>query len=156
VRIAFTLIAAIACFYISEAGAACACRCIENHERAVCDSTRDAVPVCGLNACPIAPTTAKPADSGRPIPPGTYGCEYMREYNSNFRRYDWTELCPSSNRNNIALIRPGPYRLPVPVGPSSSAGMRGAGPRCDTDSDCPSGNLCTRRSTQDEWRCRPR
>ena len=142
--------------------AACTCRCVENIERAVCDNARDQVPVCGNNSCPVAPSGPRPAASKRTPPPGTSGCEPMREYSYIYKRYDWTELCLSSSRNNIALIRPGfPPLLPVPFGASSGQGSRRSsaplsGPLCDTDSDCQAGMACTRRNTNDPWVCRPR
>jgi hypothetical protein len=146
----------------SEAHTACTCRCVENIERAVCDNTRDQVPVCGNSACPVAPSGPKPAASKRAPPAGTSHCEPMREYSYIFKRYDWTELCPSTSRNNIALIRPGFAPLmPTPFGTSSGqVSRRGSaplsGPPCDTDNDCAPGNLCTRRNSNDPWVCRPR
>jgi hypothetical protein len=135
--------------------AGCQCRCVESSERAVCDSPRDMVPICGRNSCPIAPASSKPADTHRAPPVGTYGCDWMREYDWTFRRYAWTELCESSSRSNIALIRPGSY-----IPPGGNRGRRtylappaAAGMACDTDSDCPNGTKCSRRSTNESWQC---
>jgi hypothetical protein len=149
------------------ANATCTCECVESQERAICMSVRDPVPVCGKKACPAAPWIPKPSDSKLPAPAGTYGCEPMRVYDRSTNKHWWSELCVTSSRSGVAYVRRGV--LPIassPSFPSASAPSRarrstsspsyGGGALCDTDSDCPAGSTCNRRSTNDPWTCHPR
>jgi hypothetical protein len=164
-RLFLSLALLAAAFVALDARATCTCECVESQERAVCGSLRDAIPVCN-KSCPAAPWIPKPSDSKRAAPPGTYGCEPMRVYDRLANRHYWTELCVGSSRSGVALVRRGiPPMMPSPPLPSSSVASRpyrsappayGGGPGCDTDSDCPMGSTCARRSTSDTWVCKPR
>jgi hypothetical protein len=134
----------------SIAHAGCFCQCVENVERAVCDSVEDEPSVCGRRSCPVAPLSAKPPDTGRAVPPGTYGCEFMRVYT--FGRYERAELCESSSRNNTALIKPGSYVVPGRRAPYRSQSGQTA-TACNSDSDCPAGTACSRTSMNEGWHC---
>jgi hypothetical protein len=145
------LCAAVTLLIALDSNAACHCRCVENVERAICDSPQESMARCGQANCPVAPSTIKPPATHRAAVPGTYSCDQMREYSPAMRRYEWTELCVSSSRSSTALVRPGP--MPVRTGAQLGAS---AGSACGTDTDCPSGQTCTRRSMNDPWRCAKR
>ena len=162
------LIAALALVLLPlDVKAVCTCECIEGQERPLCGSTRDEVPVCGHKACPAPPWIPKPSDSKLPPPPGAYGCEPMRVYDRLSNHHYWSELCVSSARSGVALVRR-PIALPVPASPLPSAGTTvrtrrigpahggGGGNACSTDADCAGGSTCTRRGMDDAWICRPR
>lgn len=148
---AFAILAAI---WSGNAAAYCGCQCVNGFEQAVCSSTNEKPPYCGANNCP-APSVMTPKPRSTGSAQGTYGCDFMAVYSRTTKEHYWSELCTSSGRNGVMLVRPSMV-LPVPNVAGSARRYAAPGPLCNTDSDCPSASSCTRRSQNDEWRCRAR
>lgn len=132
----------------SSAEAACACRCVNQYQWAVCDGLTDKVPDCRALVCKLAPVAIRPNEPQKIPPPGATRCEQMQVYSYASARYEWTQLCIPDSRSFHGLLKPGGAPLPTPLNPRSRQAIP-----CGTDRDCPSGLTCKRRSMDLPWMC---
>ena len=136
----------------TEAQAACACRCVNQYARAVCDSDRDKVSDCRNLSCKFAPVQIRPNEAPRRPPAGATHCEQMQIYTIS-GRYEWTQLCIPENRSFHGLLKPASPPLPVPLRRQVRPEH---GQPCGTDRDCPEHMACKRRHMNAPWQCAPR
>ena len=146
---ALALLTVTAVLWLGEANAGCACRCVNQYARAVCDGANDKVPDCRSLTCKFAPIDLRPNEAPRRPPPGATRCEQMQVFTIS-GRYEWTQLCIPESRSFQGLLKPASPQLPVPLQRSQPAGV---GQPCGTDRDCPGNLRCNRPNTHAPWRC---
>jgi hypothetical protein len=78
---------------VSQANAACVCRCVDGEMKPLCQSSIDLPPICPPTLCPIVPPRLAPLDPPRLPPLGTTECRQEQVFNPITKQYEWKRVC---------------------------------------------------------------
>lgn len=92
-RLVLTLTGLLLLTGISQADAACTCRCVNGVQKALCTSTLDVAPICPPRVCPVVNPSVAPVQAPRLKPLGTTSCRMAQVYNASTQRYEWQRVC---------------------------------------------------------------